>query len=49
MVGPAAGLTLAVPEDAPAGKRIRSQYIRQGHYTLRYPGYQDGYVALISR
>ena len=43
------GLTLAVPDDAPAGKRIRSQYIRQGHYTLRYPGYQDGYAALISR
>ena len=43
------GLTLAVPDDAPAGKRIRSQYIRQGHYSLRYPGYQDGYAALISR
>ena len=43
------GLTLAVPDDAPAGKRIRSQYIRQGHYTLRYPGYRDGYAALISR
>ena len=43
------GLTLAVPDDAPAGKRIRSQYIRQGHYTLRYPGYQEGYAALISR
>jgi len=43
------GLTLAVPDDAPTGKRIRSQYIRQGHYTLRYPGYQDGYAALISR
>ena len=42
------GLTLAVPDDAPAGKRIRSQYIRQGHYTLRYPGYQDGYSQVLA-
>ncbi|MDX1803522.1 MAG: NAD-dependent epimerase/dehydratase family protein [Alcanivorax sp.] len=42
------GLTLAVPDEAPAGKRIRSRYIRQGHYTLQYPGYQQGYAQVLA-
>ncbi|EKF74320.1 hypothetical protein A11A3_08975 [Alcanivorax hongdengensis A-11-3] len=42
------GLELAVPDQAPAGKRIRSQYIRQGHYTLQYPGYRDGYARVLA-
>lgn len=42
------GLTLDVPDDAPAGKQVRSLYISQGHYTLQYPGYQDGYAQVLA-
>ena len=42
------GLTLPVPEDTPAGKQVKSLYIRQGHYRLRYPGYQEGYAQVLA-
>lgn len=42
------GLTLEVPDDAPAGKQVKSLYISQGHYTLQYPGYQDGYAQVLA-
>lgn len=42
------GLTLDVPDDAPVGKQVKSLYISQGHYTLQYPGYQDGYAQVLA-
>lgn len=33
--------------DEPTGKRIRSNYIRDGGYRLRYPDYRVGYGALL--
>ncbi len=46
------GLTLDVPDDAldntPAGKQVKSLYISQGHYTLKYPGYQEGYAQVLA-
>ncbi|MBZ2189055.1 NAD-dependent epimerase/dehydratase family protein [Alcanivorax sp. JB21] len=37
-------LDLAVPENVP-GKRLRSQYLAQGHYALTHPDYRSGYGA----
>ena len=42
------GLTLAVPDAPAAGKQVRSLYIQQGHYTLRYPGYPEGYAQVLA-
>ncbi|MCG8391527.1 MAG: NAD-dependent epimerase/dehydratase family protein [Pseudomonadales bacterium] len=42
------GLTLDVPDDTAAGKQVNSLYIAQGHYTLQYPGYQDGYAQVLA-
>ncbi len=42
------GLTLAVPDAPAAGKQVRSLYIQQGHYTLRYPGYREGYAQVLA-
>ncbi len=42
------GLTLAVPDAPAAGKQVQSLYIRQGHYTLQYPGYPDGYAQVLA-
>ena len=43
------GLSLPVPEDAPAGKQVRSLYISQGHYTLQYPDYKTGYGQVLAQ
>ena len=43
------GLTLAVPDAPATGKQVRSLYIQQGHYTLRYPGYPEGYAQVLRR
>ncbi|MED5390095.1 MAG: NAD-dependent epimerase/dehydratase family protein [Pseudomonadota bacterium] len=42
------GLALAVPDTAPSGKRITSRYLSQGHYTLQYPGYREGYAQVLA-
>ncbi|MGB1466915.1 MAG: NAD-dependent dehydratase, partial [Alcanivorax nanhaiticus] len=46
------GLTLDVPADTldvpPAGKQVKSLYISQGQYTLKYPGYQEGYAQVLA-
>ncbi|WP_287962452.1 NAD-dependent epimerase/dehydratase family protein, partial [Alcanivorax sp.] len=42
------GLTLAVPDEPAVGKQVTSLYIQQGHYTLQYPGYQDGYAHVLA-
>ena len=46
------GLSLEVPGDTrdapPAGKQVRSRYISQGHYTLKYPGYREGYARVLA-
>lgn len=42
------GETLAVGDDQPAGKQVRSCYIRQGHYRLRYDGYEEGYAQVLA-
>ena len=46
------GLTLEVPDDTlnntPAGKQVKSLYISQGHYTLKYPGYHEGYAQVLA-
>ncbi|KZY34165.1 NAD-dependent dehydratase [Alcanivorax sp. HI0083] len=42
------GLTLAVPDEPATGKQVRSLYIQQGHYTLRYPGYPEGYAQVLA-
>jgi len=42
------GLTLAVPDAPAAGKQVRSLYIQQGHYSLRYPGYPEGYAQVLA-
>ncbi|MFN3713775.1 MAG: NAD-dependent epimerase/dehydratase family protein [Alcanivoracaceae bacterium] len=39
-------LSLFEPDIAP-GKRIRSRFIAEGHYQLRYPDYQSGYATLL--
>jgi nucleoside-diphosphate-sugar epimerase len=42
------GEPLALPEpDIAPGKRVRSRYLREGHYTLQYPDYQSGYASLL--
>lgn len=39
------GLSLPMPEGAvPGGRRVRSQYLTAGHYTLQYPDYKAGYA-----
>ncbi len=42
------GLTFDVPDNTPAGKQVKSLYISQGHYTLKYPGYQEGYAQVLA-
>lgn len=37
------GKALAWPDQPPAGKRVYSDYLRQGHYRLKYPDFRQGY------
>jgi nucleoside-diphosphate-sugar epimerase len=40
-------LDLPVPEQVP-GKRLRSEYLRDGHYSLVYPDYRQGYQQVMA-
>ena len=41
------GETLQLSWQQVAGRAVKSRYIAAGHYTLRYPSYQQGYAALV--
>ena len=41
------GLPLNMKWDAVSGRKVMSGYIAQGHYTLRYPSFREGYAALL--
>lgn len=42
------GLSLAVPDATPAGKRIHSRFIAEGGYHLRYGDYRAGYETVLA-
>ncbi len=41
------GGTLAVPDTEATGKRLRSRFIAEGGYALRYPDYRAGYRTVL--